>query len=127
MARLGFFPTSYAATGNLSYHGHGRLGVRVLLQVIQGSAKLIQPGEVFGLGGPFVSFKDIGTGFFTFEVGGYVRNINDRGGVASELRYALLAALAAANIELPSSTQQLQLMGELARTAALPPAVPPAG
>lgn len=99
----------------------------VLLQVIQGSAKLIQPGEVFGLGGPFVSFKDIGTGFFTFEVGGYVRNINDRGGVASELRYALLAALAAANIELPSSTQQLQLMGELARTAALPPAVPPAG
>jgi len=98
----------------------------VLLQVIQGSAKLIQAGEVYGLGGPFVSFKDIGTGFFTFEVGGYVRNINDRGGVASELRYALLAALAAANIELPSSTQQLQLMGESARVAALPPAVPPA-
>lgn len=98
----------------------------VLLQVIQGSAKLIQPGEVFGVGGPFVTFKDIGTGFFTFEVGGYVRNINDRGGVASELRYALLAALAAANIELPSSTQQLQLMGESARVAALPPAVPPA-
>ena len=97
----------------------------VLLQVIQGSTKLIQAGEMFGLGGPFVSFKDIGTGFFTFEVGGYVRNINDRGGVASELRYALLAALAAAHIELPSSTQQLQLMGESARVAALPPAVPP--
>lgn len=97
----------------------------VLLQVVKGSTKLIQAGEVYGLGGPFVSFKDIGTGFFTFEIGGYVRNINDRGGVASELRYALLAALAEANIDLPSSTQQLQLMGDSAKVGAPPPAAAP--
>lgn len=83
---------------------------QVLQQVIRSSPRLVQADAIPGLGGPFVSLKDFGAGTMTFEIGGYVQNVHDRGGVASELRYAILAAFAAADIALPSGKQQLELV-----------------
>lgn len=80
----------------------------VLQQVIQDSPRLIQSGQIPGLGGPFVSLKDFGAGNLTFEIGGYVANIHDRGGVASELRYAILSRFAAEAIVMPNGRQQLE-------------------
>lgn len=82
-----------------------------LQQVIQASPRLIQTGQVPGLTGPFVSFKDFGGGLLSFEIGGYIHNLHDRGAVASELRYAILARFAADGIALPSGKQQLELVG----------------
>ena len=98
----------------------------VLQQIVRGSKRLIQEGEAFGIGGPFVSFKDFSAGMLSFEIGGYVRNVHDRGGVASELRYAILARFADEGIQLPSARQQLELLDShlTARPAAAP--VPPA-
>ena len=88
------------------------LKVTSLLQkIIRESKRLLQDNQVPGLGGPFVSFKDIGTGTYTFEIGGYIRTIHDRGGVASELRYAILTVFASEGIDLPSAYQQLELIG----------------
>lgn len=83
---------------------------KVLQEIVRASKRLIQEGEAFGIGGPFVSFKDFGAGTLSFEIGGYVRNVHDRGGVASELRYAILARFAGEGIQLPSGKQQLELL-----------------
>lgn len=97
------------------------LKVTALLQtIIKGSKTLLQDGQVPGLGGPFVSFKDISAGIFTFEIGGYIRNIHDRGGVASELRYAILTAFASEGIDLPPARQQLELVGAPAAVSGRP-------
>ena len=86
--------------------------VRTVLQaVVAASPRLIQAGQIPGLGGPYVSLKDFGGGTLSFEIGGYVMNVNDRGGIASELRYAILAAFAAEGIRLTSGKQQLELLG----------------
>lgn len=82
----------------------------VLRDIVRGSKRLIQEGEVFGVGGPFVSFKDFAAGALTFEIGGYVRNVHDRGGVASDLRYAILSRFESEGIHLPSTRQQLELL-----------------
>lgn len=109
---------------------------KVLQEIIRASQRLIQDGEVFGVGGPFVSFKDFSAGILSFEIGGYVRNVHDRGGVASELRYAILARFAGEGIQLPSARQQLELLdsGLMAKpaeiagtTAAVATPAPPAG
>lgn len=81
-----------------------------LQQVVRDSPRLIQADAVPGLGGPFVSLKDFGAGTLTFEIGGYISNIHDRGAVASELRYAILSRFAADGIALPSGKQQLELL-----------------
>lgn len=86
--------------------------VRAVLQaVVAASSRLIQAGQVPGLGGPYVVLKDFGGGTLSFEVGGYVPNVHDRGGIASELRYAILTAFAAEGIRLTSGKQQLELLG----------------
>ncbi|MDP3858199.1 MAG: mechanosensitive ion channel [Stagnimonas sp.] len=81
-----------------------------LQQVVRDSLRLIQADAVPGLGGPFVSLKDFGAGTLTFEIGGYISNIHDRGAVASELRYAILGRFSADGIALPSGKQQLELL-----------------
>ena len=94
----------------VSEHNDPLKVTEVLQQIVRGSKRLIQEGEAFGIGGPFVSFKDFSAGMLTFEIGGYVRNVHDRGGVASELRYAILARFASEDIQLPSAKQQLELL-----------------
>ena len=79
--------------------------------MVAASSRLIQAGQVPGLGGPYVVLKDFGGGTLSFEVGGYVPNVHDRGGIASELRYAILTAFAAEGIRLTSGKQQLELLG----------------
>ena len=83
----------------------------LLKKIVQSTDRLLQDGQVPGLGGPFVSFKDVAPGALTFEIGGYVANIFDRSGVASDLRYSILAAFKAENIPLPSTRQVLELQG----------------
>jgi potassium efflux system protein len=83
----------------------------VLQAVSRASPRLIQAGQVPGLGGPYVVLKDFGNGTLNFELGGYVSNVHDRGGIASELRYAILAAFAAEGIHLTPGKQQLELLG----------------
>ncbi len=82
---------------------------QLLQKIIRASDKLIQEGQELGMGGPFVSFKDFAGGVFTFEIGGYIHNIHDRAGVASQLRYEFLRAFGEAGIELPSTKQMLEL------------------
>lgn len=94
----------------------------VLQRVIRSSPRLVQADAIPGLGGPFVSLKDFGGGNLSFEIGGYVRNVHDRGGVASELRYAILAAFSAEGIALPSGKQQLELVESNALGRAAEPA-----
>ena len=58
---------------------------------------------------PFIYFKDFGASSLDFEVRCYLRDINAKLSVESELRYAILRRLREANIEIPFPQRVLHL------------------
>lgn len=96
---------------------------QLLLDAALAHPQVIQEGRIHDMPGPAVLFTDFGDNALLFELRAYVREVDNRLGVASDLRFAIERAFRESGIEIPFPQRDVWL-----RTPAHPtnPAVPPA-
>lgn len=70
---------------------------------------VIKEGEVYGLNGPGVYFVNFGASSLDFELRAYVKEVDKRLSVASDLRFAIDDAFRKANIQIPFPQQDVWL------------------
>jgi potassium-dependent mechanosensitive channel len=82
-----------------SAHGTDADAVRrLMLEVAQAHPQVIKDGEFVGVPGPAVLLKDIADTGLRFELGANIRDIQSKGGVASDLRFELLRRMEAEDL-----------------------------
>lgn len=80
---------------------------QILLKAAEGVEGVIQSDEVYGVAGPSVMFADFGDNALHFELRAYLRDINSRLSVASELRYRIFELLNQAEVGIPFPQRDL--------------------
>ncbi|HEY1077472.1 MAG TPA: mechanosensitive ion channel domain-containing protein [Fontimonas sp.] len=80
---------------------------RELEQVALANPNVLREGDVEGIAGPRVLFTNFGASSLDFELRTYVRNVDERFVVASQLRLAVDAAFRAADIQIPFPQQDV--------------------
>lgn len=93
----------------VAYGSDTALVKHTLLGVALAHPLVLKEGEVRDLGGPGVFFVNFGASSLDFELRAYVREIDKRGSVASDLRFAIDEAFRQARIEIPFPQQDVWL------------------
>ncbi|MEQ1438148.1 mechanosensitive ion channel domain-containing protein [Fontimonas sp. SYSU GA230001] len=84
----------------------------VLLEVANAHPLVIRDNQVEGINGPGVLFVNFGASSLDFELRAYVREVDKRMAVASDLRFAIDTAFRAAGIQIPFPQQDVWLRSE---------------
>lgn len=74
---------------------------RILLEVARAHPQVMREGLVEGVGDPSVYFVNFGDSSLDFELRAYIRAVDRRMSVASDLRFAIDAAFRAEGVEIP--------------------------
>ena len=90
---------------------------QILLECARAHPQIIQEGEIDGLLPPLAFLVDFADSALNFELRAYVRNVQTRLGVASDLRFAVLDRFRAEKVVIPFPQQVLHMPA---------PATPPA-
>lgn len=82
---------------------------RLLLELAGAHPGVIGEGRLPGLPGPAVSFVDFGESALAFELAAQILEADQKGTIASDLRFAIDAAFRKAGIEMPFPQRELHL------------------
>lgn len=93
----------------VAYGSDTALVKRTLAEVAGSHRLVIKDGEVYGLNGPGVYFVNFGASSLDFELRAYVKEVDKRLSIASDLRFAIDDAFRTAGIQIPFPQQDVWL------------------